>query len=101
VRLRVRIGDHGPPVVLLHGHPRTHTIWHRTAPLLAATGHTVICPDLRGYGRSSTPPPQPDHAQASKRAIISDVVALMDHLGHPAARSPGTTAAATSPSAPP
>ena len=53
--LRVRTGGSGPPVVLLHGHPRTHTTWHRVAPLLVAAGHTVVCPDLRGYGRSSKP----------------------------------------------
>ena len=55
VRLRVRHGGSGPPVVLLHGHPRTHATWHRVAPLLAAR-HTVVCPDLRGYGGSSKPP---------------------------------------------
>src|SRR4051812_49797963 len=46
--VRFRVGGQGPPVVLLHGHPRTHTTWHRVAPLLAAAGHTVVCPDLRG-----------------------------------------------------
>jgi hypothetical protein len=66
VRLRVRVGGDGPPVVLLHGHPRTHTTWHAVAPLLVAAGHTVVCPDLRGYGRSSAPPARADHAQASK-----------------------------------
>ena len=44
VQLRVRHGGEGPPVVLLHGHPRTHTTWHRVAPLLVAAGHTVVCP---------------------------------------------------------
>ena len=82
VRLRVRVGGDGPPVVLLHGHPRTHTTWHRLAPLLLAAGHTVVCPDLRGYGRSSAPAPLPDHSQASKRAMAADVVALMGRLGH-------------------
>ncbi len=82
VRLRVRVGGDGPPVVLLHGHPRTHTTWHRVAPRLVAAGYTVICPDLRGYGRSSSPPPRADHAQASKRAMAGDVVELMDQLGH-------------------
>ena len=53
VVLRVRSGGSGPPVVLLHGHPRTHTTWHRVAPLLVAAGHTVVCPDLRGYGQST------------------------------------------------
>ena len=51
VRLRVRIGGDGPPVVLLHGHPRTHTTWHAVAPLLVAAGHTVVCPDLPGPAR--------------------------------------------------
>jgi len=82
VRLRVRVGGDGPPVVLLHGHPRTHTTWHAVAPLLAAAGHTVVCPDLRGYGRSSAPRPRADHAQASKRALAADVLELMRRLGH-------------------
>lgn len=81
VTLRVRHGGSGSPVVLLHGHPRTHTTWHAVAPLLAAQ-HTVVCPDLRGYGRSTLPPDEPDHAQSSKRAMAGDVVALMRHLGH-------------------
>ena len=82
VVLRLRAGGAGPPVVLLHGHPRTHTTWHRVAPLLVAAGHTVVCPDLRGYGRSSKPPTTPDHAPYSKRAMAGDVVALMRALGH-------------------
>ena len=82
VRLRVRSGGSGPPVVLLHGHPRTHTTWHRVAPLLVAAGHTVVCPDLRGYGRSSKPPTTDDHAPYAKRAMARDVVALMHRLGH-------------------
>jgi haloacetate dehalogenase len=51
IELRVRHGGEGTPVVLLHGHPRTHTTWHRVAPQLVEAGHTVVCPDLRGYGR--------------------------------------------------
>jgi haloacetate dehalogenase len=82
VRLRVRQGGTGAPVVLLHGHPRTHTTWHRIAPLLVAAGHSVVCPDLRGYGRSSKPATTPDHAPYSKRAMAGDVLALMRHLGH-------------------
>ncbi len=58
--LRVRHGGVGPSVLLLHGHPRTHTTWHRVAPLLADT-YTVVCPDLRGYGQSSKPDTTPDH----------------------------------------
>ena len=82
VVLRVRSGGGGPPVVLLHGHPRTHTTWHRAAPLLASAGHTVVCPDLRGYGCSSKPATTPDHAPYSKRAMAGDIVALMRRLGH-------------------
>jgi haloacetate dehalogenase len=82
VRLRVRVGGDGPPVVLLHGHPRTHTTWHAVAPLLVGAGHTVVCPDLRGYGRSSTPPPRADHGQASKRALAADILELMRRLEH-------------------
>jgi haloacetate dehalogenase len=79
--LRVRHGGSGSPVVLLHGHPRTHTTWHRVAPLLAEA-HSVVCPDLRGYGESSKPPTTPDHEPYSKRAMARDVVALMRALGH-------------------
>ena len=79
--LRVRYGGSGPPVLLLHGHPRTHVTWHRVAPLLAGR-HTVVCPDLRGYGQSSKPPTTPDHEPYSKRAMARDCVALMRALGH-------------------
>jgi haloacetate dehalogenase len=79
--LRVRHGGSGPPLVLLHGHPRTHTTWHRVAPLLA-DAFTVVCPDLRGYGDSSKPPTAEDHAPYSKRVMAGDVVRLMRHLGH-------------------
>ena len=82
VRLHGRSGGSGPPVVLLHGHPRTHTTWHRVAPLLVAAGHRVVCPDLRGYGRSSKPSTTPDHAPYSKRAMAADIRALMGQLGH-------------------
>ncbi|MFI0237978.1 alpha/beta fold hydrolase [Streptomyces sp. NPDC016845] len=78
----VRYGGEGPPVVLLHGHPRTSATWHRVAPLLVRAGHTVVCPDLRGYGRSRGPRFTADHAGYSKRAVAGDVVAVMRHLGH-------------------
>jgi haloacetate dehalogenase len=77
----VRHGGSGPPVLLLHGHPRTHVTWHRVAPLLAER-HTVVCPDLRGYGQSSKPETTPDHRPYSKRAMAADGVALMRALGH-------------------
>jgi haloacetate dehalogenase len=79
--LRVRYGGDGPPVLLLHGHPRTQATWHRVAPLLAER-HSVVCPDLRGYGESSKPPTTPDHAPYSKRAMARDCLALMEGLGH-------------------
>lgn len=78
--LRVRVGGSGPPVLLLHGHPRTHTTWHSVAPQLARS-HTVICPDLRGYGESSKPPTTPDHTPYSKRSMANDCVVLMKSLG--------------------
>ena len=82
VTLRVRHGGDGQPVVLLHGHPGTHTTWHRrVAPQLAGS-FFVVCPDLRGYGRSTLPAAAPEHAQSSKRAMAGDVVSLMRHPGH-------------------
>jgi haloacetate dehalogenase len=80
--LLVRHGGAGPPVVLLHGHPRTSATWHRVAPRLVAAGFTVVCPDLRGYGRSHGPDPTPDHRTHGKRAVAGDVAALMTRLGH-------------------
>ncbi|MBP0459336.1 alpha/beta fold hydrolase [Streptomyces montanisoli] len=79
----VRFGGEGPPVVLLHGHPRTSATWHRVAPLLVEAGHTVVCPDLRGYGRSRGPEFTADHTGYSKRAVAGDIVAVMRRLGHP------------------
>jgi len=81
VTVRVRHGGSGRPVVLLHGHPRTHTTWHAVAPRLAER-HFVVTPDLRGYGQSTLPPDEPDHAQSAKRAMARDVVAVMERLGH-------------------
>lgn len=80
--LRVRYGGSGPPLLLLHGHPRTHTTWHRVAPLLARH-FTVICPNLRGFGQSSKPSDAHDFIASSKRAKARDCIALMDHLGFP------------------
>lgn len=79
--LRVRHGGSGDPVVLLHGHPRTHTTWHAVAPRLAEH-FTVVCPDLRGYGQSSKPHDDGSHAAYSKRAMAGDIVELMSALGH-------------------
>jgi haloacetate dehalogenase len=81
VDIRFRIGGDGPTVVLLHGHPRTHTTWHRVAPLLVERGFAVVCPDLRGYGGSSAPDPDEDRSTYSKRSMASDVVELLSTLG--------------------
>ena len=78
--IRVRRGGSGPPVLLLHGHPQTHVMWHKVAPLLARD-FTVVVADLRGYGDSSKPPTTPDHEPYSKRAMARDQVAVMRQLG--------------------
>src|SRR5256885_10767890 len=80
-RVFARTGDSGPPLVLVHGFPQTHAIWHRVARQLADRFFLVM-PDLRGYGDSAKPPGAPDHANYSKRAMASDIVALMRQLGH-------------------
>ena len=74
-------GGKGPPVLLLHGYPETHVMWHKVAPALARS-HTVVCPDLRGYGASSKPRGLPDHSNYSKRAMAQDMVEVMQALGH-------------------
>jgi haloacetate dehalogenase len=81
VQLRVCHGGTGPPVLLLHGHPRTLATWHQVAPLLARR-FRVVCCDLRGYGQSSKPAEETDHSTYSKRAMAADGIAIMDHLGH-------------------
>jgi haloacetate dehalogenase len=82
VDLRVRHAGDGPPVLLVHGHPRTGATWHRVAPELVERGYTVVCPDMRGYGQSGKAKPRPDHAQQSKRAVARDLLRLMRTLGH-------------------
>lgn len=80
IRINTAIGGEGPPVLLLHGYPQTHVIWHRVAPLLAAH-HTVVAADLRGYGDSDKPAGSADHAEYSKRAMARDQVLVMRELG--------------------
>ena len=76
----VHAGD-GPPVLLLHGYPETHAMWHKVAPALARR-FSVVCADLRGYGDSSKPKGLPDHSNYSKRAMAADMVEGMAALGH-------------------
>ena len=74
------VGGSGPPLLLLHGYPQTHVMWHRIAPRLAER-YTVVCSDLRGYGDSSKPGGGTDHAGYSKRAMATDQVEVMRALG--------------------
>ena len=74
------VGGSGPPLLLLHGYPQTHAMWHRVAPALAER-HTVVAADLRGYGDSDKPAGGPEHANYSKRAMAADQVTVMDALG--------------------
>ena len=78
--IRARRGGNGRPVLLLHGIPETHVMWHKVAPRLAQE-FTVVAADLRGYGDSSKPPGGPDHGAYSKRAMARDGVELMRQLG--------------------
>lgn len=78
---RLRRAGTGPALLLLHGNPQTHAMWHRVAPSLARR-FTVIAPDLRGYGFSSKPAVSADHAPYAKRAMAADMVELMRGLGH-------------------
>ena len=80
-QIRVRYSGDGPPLLLLHGNPQTSAMWRKIAPELA-NRHTVVCPDLRGYGFSSKPPSGDNHINYSKRAMALDMVEVMDALGH-------------------
>ena len=78
--IHVKVGGDGPPLLLLHGYPQTHAMWHKVAPALARD-YTVVCADLRGYGDSSKPRGVPGHANYSKRAMALDMVEVMEALG--------------------
>src|SRR5215470_15254111 len=79
--IRLRHGGSGPPLLLLHGNPQSHLMWHRVAPKLAER-FTVVCPDLRGYGSSFKPPATSRHAPYAKRAMAADMVDVMRHFSN-------------------
>lgn len=81
VRIRFRHGGDGPGLLLLHGNPQTHVMWHKVAGPLAERYH-VVAADLRGYGDSSAPEPGENHRNYSFRAMAQDQVRLMAHLGY-------------------
>jgi haloacetate dehalogenase len=80
--LNVCMGGSGAPLLLLHGFPQTHVVWHKVAPELARH-FTAVCPDLKGYGDSDAPTPTPDSGNYSKRVMGEEMLGLMRALGHP------------------
>lgn len=80
VRLHAAVAGSGPPLLLLHGYPQTHVMWHRVAPALAEE-FTVVTADLRGYGDSAKPRDDERHEMYSKRLMAADQVGLMARLG--------------------
>ena len=80
-RIFARIGGSGPPLMLLHGYPQTHVMWHKVAPQLAARFKLII-PDLPGYGWSDVPKTDADHTPFTKRAMAQAMIEVMDKLGH-------------------
>ena len=81
VTIHLASAGSGPALLMLHGYPQSHVMWHRIAPRLIDR-YTVVCPDLRGYGDSSKPKGLPDHSNYSKRVMAQDMVEVMGKLGH-------------------
>ena len=79
--IRVRRGGSGPPLLLLHGNPQSHMMWHAVAASLAER-YSLVCADLRGYGGSFKPGPTPDHGPYAKVEMARDMVEVMAHYGH-------------------
>lgn len=77
----IRSSGSGSPLLLLHGFPETHLMWREIAPILARS-FTVVCADLRGYGRSGCPPSDDKHTPYSKRTMAQDMIEVMQQLGH-------------------
>lgn len=82
IKMRFAIGGNGPALMLVHGHPHTHIIWRKVAPLLAQK-YTVVLPDLRGYGNTDKPESTPDHRPYSKKEMAKDLISLMKLLNRP------------------
>lgn len=80
-RIFARVGGKGPPLLLLHGYPQTHAMWHRVAPSLADK-FTLVIPDLPGYGWSDVPRSDADHTPFTKRAMARVMIEVMERLGH-------------------
>ena len=80
IEINVAHGGKGPPLLLIHGYPQTNLMWHKIAPALSEK-YYIVCPDLRGYGKSSKPVGVPDHSNYSKREMANDMTGVMKHLG--------------------
>lgn len=81
IQLQICHGGEGPPLLLVHGYPQNHVMWHKVAPRLSDQFH-VVCADLRGYGDSDKPKTTADHYVYSKRVMAADLVTLMEVLGY-------------------
>ncbi len=80
IDINVAHGGEGPPLLLIHGYPQTNLMWNKIVPGLLENFY-LVCPDLRGYGKSSKPAGLPDHSNYSKRVMANDMTGVMEHLG--------------------